>query len=618
MFSLVFLLLFPIFVGVLVMVAYFAFNQDDLALTTKILVLADTFWKTSFFTFIAIGVVTLASAAVGSDEKTDWVRKFWAREKISLVFTEVSLNIKSWQATGFILKPLGLYVLGSFLFVTQIVLKEGINSGSGWLNLQSLEKENKRCFFIEQVDWQTALAAPKVLHLSEEGTDFSIMDNFTWAWSPTCKWSRRCKLNATGIDFYEKNTTNIVSYIHALYGQYVRRTPPSQCYGAEWILPLPAYNVPKQDFGLDEVNRSHPQFRNFTFAPAYLGGEGPPWNHAMFFTDSIRTACHYECTAWAEESAVNKLLELGMVMGGGMAIIAVSNSIGGYLGNPLVDRDTKTTELAKVILGDIRVLFVAFPKLFCWPPKAEHQKYFGYAWLAVIKLISKLIVGLLIILRLYRPMVVKYSESMADRGLVRCIVYVSLFNTALRSMYCFTKEMWNTGEDSGFHLFVQKGLNNEKGGSFTNKSYDLYNWMRLPVEQVIDLLFDYTYNLGPDELGNDNNVYVKMRFETQEDSWKIAKGAEGWIIKHRGFGALYEGSKVFVHFKSGVTKEKRTSEVDDSRRDTELMQRNKTWNGHKIPVEPSLLAEAGSEKDDRQVELKEFLGFSHSTEAGSP
>lgn len=27
----------------------------------------------------------------------------------------------------------------------RIVLKEGINSGSGWLNLQSLEKENKRC-----------------------------------------------------------------------------------------------------------------------------------------------------------------------------------------------------------------------------------------------------------------------------------------------------------------------------------------------------------------------------------------------------------------------------------------------------------------------------------------
>eukprot|EP00913_Durusdinium_trenchii_P021436 g20147.t1 len=466
--------------------------------------------------------------------------------------------------------------------------------------------------------------------------DLRIMDNFTWAWSPTCKWSRRCKLNATGIDFYEKNTTNIVSYIHALYGQYVRR----KLGGREWILPLPAYNVPKQDFGLDEVNRSHPQFRNFTFAPAYLGGEGPPWNHAMFFTDSIRTACHYECTAWAEESAVNKLLELGMETWR-QYTAAVTDPR-----NPLVDRDTKTTELAKVILGDIRVLFVAFPKLFCWPPKAEHQKYFGYAWLAVIKLISKLIVGLLIILRLYRPMVVKYSESMADRGLVRCIVYVSLFNTALRSMYCFTKEMWNTGEDSGFHLFVQKGLNNEKGGSFTNKSYDLYNWMRLPVEQVIDLLFDYTYNLGPDELGNDNNVYVKMRFETQEegralscgavldiprcittphnhnspqsDSWKIAKGAEGWIIKHRGFGALYEGSKVFVHFKSGVTKEKRTSEVDDSRRDTELMQRNKTWNGHKIPVEPSLLAEAGSEKDDRQVELKEFLGFSHSTEAGSP
>ena len=30
----------------------------------------------------------------------------------------------------------------------------------------------------------------------------------------------------------------------------------------------------------------------------------------------------------------------------------------------------------------------------------------------------------------------RYSESLADRGLVRCIFYVGLFNTFLRSMFC--------------------------------------------------------------------------------------------------------------------------------------------------------------------------------------
>lgn len=64
-------------------------------------------------------------------------------------------------------------------------------------------------------------------------------------------------------------------------------------------------------------------------------------SEAMYFVNSVRTACHYECVEWAEDTAVNKLLNLGMelwlggpvsdpteVIGGGMAIVTISNSIG--------------------------------------------------------------------------------------------------------------------------------------------------------------------------------------------------------------------------------------------------------------------------------------------------
>lgn len=36
------------------------------------------------------------------------------------------------------------------------------------------------------------------------------------------------------------------------------------------------------------------------------------------------------------------------------------------------------------------------------------------------------------------------------------------------------------------------------------------------LQQIIELLFDYTYNLGPTELGSDVDIEVKMRFHTTE------------------------------------------------------------------------------------------------------
>ena len=39
-------------------------------------------------------------------------------------------------------------------------------------------------------------------------------------------------------------------------------------------------------------------------------------------------ACHYVCVQWAEETTVTKLLELGMVVGGGMAIVMGADIIG--------------------------------------------------------------------------------------------------------------------------------------------------------------------------------------------------------------------------------------------------------------------------------------------------
>jgi len=602
MLSLFFVILFPCCLGLLSMLVYCLMdNRGALHPTTKILVLADSFWKASFFTFIAIGMVTVMSAVLGSEEDNDWVNHFWSTESIPLRVTTVRLNIKSWQATGFILKPLGLYVLGTFLFVTQIVLSEGIKikSGTAWLELNAAEKDSKKCFFIEQVDWQTAQASG----LHESGSHFVHIRNISWVWTPKCGSSRSCNLNEARINFTTAHSVGILPYLHAIWGQYIRRTPPSQCYGAEWIRPWPAFNVPKKDFSLPDVDLTKPDYADFTYAPAYLGGEGPFWNRSYYFTNTVRTACHYECSEWAEETAVTKLLELGMVMGGGMAIVAVSNTIGGYLGNKLVDRDTKVEELAKVILGDVRVSFLALPRLLPWRrPKADQRTqriYFRSCWWAIIGLFMKLAVGTWIAARLYRPMIVKYSESMADRGLVRCIVYVGLFNTALRSTFCFTKEMWNEGEDSGFHLHKPHEGNKCMHAGVVRKSYDLYNWMRLSASEIIELLFDYTYNLGPTELGSDDLIEVKMRFDTTEDQYHIAAGAQGQIRKTKGFGAVYEGSKVFVHFNGdGIKSNNMATPLGAG--------------PYRIPVELTFLAEVAAgdhDKDDWQSELKDFLGI---------
>lgn len=122
--------------------------------------------------------------------------------------------------------------------------------------------------------------------------------------------------------------------LHALWDlwrKYIRLTPPSKCHGSDAIRHWPAFNVPEQDFSLTDVDLEKPAYANFTFAPAYIGGEGSLWNRSYYFSERVRTACHYECAEWAEETAVTKLLQLSMVVGGGMAIVAVSDIIGGKL-----------------------------------------------------------------------------------------------------------------------------------------------------------------------------------------------------------------------------------------------------------------------------------------------
>jgi len=237
-----------------------------------------------------------------------------------------------------------------------------------------------------------------------------------------------------------------------------------------------------------------------------------------------------------------------MVVGGGMAIVAVSDIIGGKLGNKLIDRDTSVEELAKVIPGDVRISLSALRcgSLWPWlrPADAKQRVYFAGCWWALSLLLLKVMAATAVMRFFYRPLVVKYSESLADRGLVRCIFYVGLFNTFLRSMFCFTKEMWSSGEDSGFHMHES---GKEKDG-VRRFSFDLYNWMRLDLEKMVDLLFDYTYNLGDAELASDQDIEVKTRFETTEDQYDIAAGASGTIVKRKNYGAVYEGSKVFVHF----------------------------------------------------------------------
>eukprot|EP00435_Cladocopium_sp_Y103_P035926 s1055_g9.t1 len=318
MFSLAFVIVFPASVGVLCMLGYCLFDSV-LGMTTKILVIADTFWKASYYTFWAIGVVTVMSAAVGSEDDNDWVKKFWSMK--------VPVNVKSWQATGFILKPLGLYVLGTFLFVTQIVLKEGIKSGSEWLELSSTDKQSKKCFFTEQVDWQTAQYSTSLYQNDSNFTsDFTHLQNMSWAWGSRC--GREAPLSCHSM-VAEKGQTSRVSgvvrsekgYLNEAKIQYLKEDyTHSQSLTIRTLL-----------HALWDLWRKY--VRLIPDCRAYLGGEGSLWNRSYYFSERVRTACHYECAEWAEETAVTKLLQLSMVVGGGMAIVAVSDIIGGKLGS---------------------------------------------------------------------------------------------------------------------------------------------------------------------------------------------------------------------------------------------------------------------------------------------
>lgn len=74
---------------------------------------------------------------------------------------------------------------------------------------------------------------------------------------------------------------------------------------------------------------------------------------------------------------------------------------------------------------------------WCYPSDPKERKYFRTAWWAsrlenrelwaseaIIWLSVKLVGAAWVVCCQYRYLVVQYSESLADRGLVRCIVYV--------------------------------------------------------------------------------------------------------------------------------------------------------------------------------------------------
>eukprot|EP00439_Symbiodinium_sp_Y106_P063882 s363_g9.t4 len=535
------------------MVFRLMFLSNSLSIPTKIIVLADTFWKASFYTFLCIGpsarsmlllvlvagAMTLASVVVVHipevDHADDWVSNFWG---LDVQRGPVRINIKGWQAMGFILRPLGLFVLGGFLFVSQIVLQEHVYSGN-WLQdeLTENEKEHMHCYFMEQVDRETAVKDTEKLMKGEAVPEF---------------------LTITSLD-------------NALWGDHIRRAPPSQCHLATEIQPVPAFNVPTEDFAALDMKKDEP--KHLRFAPAYLGADGWWWNFTMYFSTEMQTACHYECVAWGDSTAVEKLLEIGMVLGGGFAILLFAN---------------------EVVIKDFRVLYYAIPGAIraLWNGSGRSENFFlNFIWVTVQAttwMLVKAYCGVYVILT-YRSLVVRYSESLADRGLIRCLIYVSLFNVALRTIFCFTKDMWNLGEDNGFHK-MESSEDGHRGKKEKHlKSFDLYKWMKLSAREVLEFLFDYIYNLGKEELESDEDptqlrgnlgnfsislmdIKVKMIFHATEDQWEIPVGAEGTIRKTPGYGATFEGSKVFVHFHKGIRRvdaERPDRSTERSRRDSE-------------------------------------------------
>lgn len=572
--------------------------------------------------------MTLASVVVVHipevDQADDWVSNFWG---LDVQRGPLRINIKGWQAMGFILRPLGLFVLGGFLFVSQIVLQEHVYSGN-WLQdeLTENEKEHMHCYFMEQVDRETAVKDKEKLMKGQAVPEFLTITNLNnvsyHMHHRNCLTNRACKLDLAGINYTKVHTTDVFEWITALWGDHIRRAPPSQCHLANQIQPVPAFNVPMEDFAALEMKTDEP--KHLRFAPAYLGADGWWWNFTMYFSTEMQTACHYECVAWGDSTAVEKLLEIGMVLGGGYAILLFANEVGNTLGNSLVDRDMKPARLAEVVIKDFRVLYHAIPGAIraLWNGSSRSENFFGnfifVTAQATVWMLVKAWCGVYVILT-YRSLVVRYSESLADRGLIRCLIYVSLFNVALRTVFCFTKDMWNSGEDNGFHK-MERSEDGHRGKKEKHlKSFDLYKWMKLSATEVLEFLFDYIYNLGKEELESDEDIKVKMIFHATEDQWEIPVGAEGTIRKTAGYGATFEGSKVFVHFHKGIRR------VDErSRRDSEKGDPKGSGKGSsprrdqdqkiykppvKIPVDPTYLTEKNEKTDDAQEYLMKFLGL---------
>eukprot|EP00439_Symbiodinium_sp_Y106_P073385 s1773_g13.t2 len=553
--------------------------------TTRLLVFVDTFWKVGFYIFGLIGILTVASTFVHDNDNPDSIQRFWQ-------FQYSILDIKSWQPRGFILQPLGLYFLGGFLFVTQVLLEEQILPGEEVLKSES---EEKRCFFLEQVDWQVAATIPHV-HRGTVPNATSL--RAPWVPTHTCGLSRECKLKEAKIEYEVRRTSTWMQYWSALWGQWIRRVPPSTCFMANETLPALALNLPMKDFSPAEVKNST---KNLRFAPAYMGADGPPWNRSQFFAKDYWTACNYECYEWGEGSAVENLLECGMVIGGGLTIVLVANAVGNYVGNSFVTHDTKPEELINVLLRDVRVLFRARKRLFeslCCQKMGNHatgkafRHFTKLAWQGVIINIVKLILYFYCGTKIYRHVAVRYTGSLSDRGLLRCILYLSIFNSGLRSIFCFTRKCWREGEDDGFYPLtgmkasnstgargclrgcempgdssapelrrmqtVQLAEGEDEGSSGSMVSYDLYEWMKAPGYKVAPLLFGYIRRIGKEELADpDREVRIKVmrtiRLEGKDWGLCVEKNKEGIIKKPEGHGAQWRGTSILVEFEEGVT-----------------------------------------------------------------
>lgn len=387
----------------------------------------------------------------------------------------------------------------------------------------------------------------------------------------------------------KRQSTNVMQNFAAWYGKWVRQTPPSLCYHASEVLPTGMFNVPVSDFDpKDVLQKKETNGTYTTFAPAYQGGFGF-FNREDLFASNILTPCHYSCSKWAGGTPVGKLLELGMVVGGGLTLVLFADQVGYFCGNKVVTRDMKPDELASVIFGDVRILYHAIPKLVRCGAGQEPacRDLLRGAWWGVSKMTMKAIVAIIVVM-IYRPYVLQFSKSFSDRGVMRCIIYVSLYNVFLRSIFVFTQKVWDEGEDSNFRASTSDG--------YHLKSYSLYEWLELPGRDVFELLFEYIYGIGARELESDDLLAVLTIEGLYEQDYIIQKHAKGRIMKSPGSGALFEGTKVKVEWDIGGVFENLNGERGDC-----------VLNKVVIPVDARQLIEGDSAVDDKEKELESLL-----------